>query len=192
MRASTHPTDLPLLVAFAEIATILDRWYLLIIEEMNPRMITSLSKAAWLEAFKRGMPSALLIALLSLGTKAFAGDCVENEMPDVLRDVSSKILGGDYDTFFDLLSKPTIVGGQIDYTDDEISVLKSAFPNGFSDCFTMLSGSRNSNHQQFLISFYGDDFGLFLYLEAFRPKEAWEIWDYRLSTSFSETRALMN
>ena len=155
-------------------------------------MIEVLVTAAFLQGLKRSVLAVSLVTLLSLGTKTFANDCLESNMPEVVHNLSSKILDGNYDDFFHTLSQPTIVGGQLEYNADDISALRSAFPNGFSDCFTMLDGSRNPSHKQVLIAFYGKGFGLFLYLEAFRPKNMWEIWDYRLSTSFTETRALLD
>jgi hypothetical protein len=155
-------------------------------------MNKAFATAACLQGFRCGMLAVLLVALLSQGTKAFAGDCIESNMPEVIHELSSNILDGNYGDFFDNLSKPTIVGGQLDYSADDISLLTSAFPNGFSDCFVMLDRSQNPSHQQVLIAFFGKGFGLFLYLEAFRPNDTWEIWDYRLSTSFEEVRALLN
>lgn len=155
-------------------------------------MIEAFARAVCLQRLKRSTPAVLIFALLSLGTESFAKDCNESKMPEVVHELSSRILDGNYDAFFQTVSKPTIVGGQLDYDADDISILESAFPNGFSDCFTMLDGSRNSNHQQVLIAFFGSSFGLFLYLEAFRPKDTWEIWDYQLSTSFAEIRPLLD
>lgn len=155
-------------------------------------MIIALINATAPTGFNAKLSTGLFAAMLALGSQGQAGGCQDNEKPQVFRDLATEILNGDYETFFHEISTPTIVGSRLEYTEKDVSTLSSAFPNGFSDCFAMLDASLNENHSQELTAFFGDGYGLFLYLEAFQLNNTWEIWDYRLSTSFSEVRALID